>query len=91
MSKHTSGDWTVVRSTGGMGNIGFTVNGPRGVVSESYYKVVCPTCKGSGSGDGFGFTGAGGRCADCRGTGAVLPTKAARITRAAIAKTEGQA
>lgn len=37
--------------------------------------VVCPTCDYTGAGDGYGPSGAGGACPDCRGTGEVTPTR----------------
>jgi len=41
--------------------------------------LVCPSCDGSGAGNGFGVSGAGGMCRDCLGVGAVSPTKRARL------------
>jgi hypothetical protein len=41
--------------------------------------VVCPPCDGEGSGNGYGVSGAGGECTECRGSGEVTRAKARRL------------
>lgn len=43
--------------------------------------LVCPSCKGEGSGDGYGVSGGGGLCLHCGGSGDVTESKWDRLVQ----------
>lgn len=47
-------------------------------MSGERFKVVCPTCDGTGW-SAIGNLASGGMCGDCRGDGAVWPERRAAI------------